>query len=444
MRRRLVLGMGLAGVLTGSAVAQFAADAKPLPPQTKAAPFGGAQPPTAPRATTPPTPGYVPPVGGFTPAPATGFTPAAGSIPQPAPTPPPPVEIPTALGVNHPWQLKPEHGAYFITVKSYARPVRPPEREYNARQLAEALGAEIRDTHRTNVFLFEHISEERRAEAVAIAAARAQQKELNDRLDEYRHRSQLQGMEFIGGDKFIRYKTVNYTEQIAVLVGPFKDEDAARKALDTVKKWPPPKQDFLMDGGVIHRQGGGGSSIEKTRINPYAQAWVVPNPSVARARTPGQGDRLDEFIVKLNEGKPYSLLKATKGWTLGVKSFTAPVTVISGGDESTGAMRRPTSRSSDALNAGAGQAEQLAEALRNPNMKPHPFEAFVLHTRNASIVTVGQFDGPDDPSLIETRRVLQAMNASSKVTTDKGGFQPAANVQKLFTDNIIPIPIPRK
>src|SRR5688500_2937288 len=97
MRRRLLLGVGFAGVLTGSAVAQFAADAKPLPaaPQTKTAPFGGAQPvtptmPATPPRTPTPTPGYVQPVGGFQPAPAaptTSFTPATGSAPQtPAPT----------------------------------------------------------------------------------------------------------------------------------------------------------------------------------------------------------------------------------------------------------------------------------------------------------------------------------------------------------------------
>ena len=452
MRRRLLLGVGLAGVLSGSAAAQFAADAKPLPPQTKAAPFGGAQPPaptTPPRnPATPPAPGYVQPVGGFQPAPAsppaTGFTPAGIPTRTTPATSIPPVEIPTSLGPNHPWLVKPEHGEHFICVKSYARKARPDDGGYTAKQLAEALGTEIRETHKTNVFLFEHISDERKAEEAAIAAAKKQQLELNSRIDEYRHRAQLQGMEFLGGDSKIRYKTVNYTEQIAVLVGPFKDEVSARKALDVVKKWPPPKQDFLMDGGAIARQGPNGASIEKTRINPFTQAMVVPNPTVSRQRTAGQADRLEDFVVKLNEDRPYSLLKATKGWTLGVKSFTAPITVISGGEEN-GGMRASGAKGGDALKAGAVQAEALAKAIREMRSKtgqPLNLEAFVLHTRTASIVTVGQFDGPNDPSLIETHRLL--VNMTFKTTEDKQGTRGVMNTGKVFSDNITPIPIPRK
>src|SRR5262245_3480912 len=111
MRRRLVLGLGLAGVFSGSAVGQFAAAAKPIQPQTKAAPFGGAKPMS---------PGYVPPVGGFQPAPAAttggGFTPAGGTRPGASVTMPAPVEIRSVLGADHPWLLKPEHGKYFICV----------------------------------------------------------------------------------------------------------------------------------------------------------------------------------------------------------------------------------------------------------------------------------------------------------------------------------------
>jgi len=47
--------------------------------------------------------------------------------------------------------------------------------------------------------------------------------------------------------------------------------------------------------------------------------------------------------------------------------------------------------------------------MKGPGGQSVGLEAFVLHTRNASIVTVGQFDGPTDPALLEAQRMLQRM-----------------------------------
>src|SRR5947208_6724185 len=166
MRRKLVTVLGLAGVLGGSAGAQFGS-----PP----APFGGGQPVGTPsvRPAAPMTPGgYVPPVGGFQPdrgpmgssvRPAAGFQPAG-----PAPAAPAAIDlndIPTALGLNHPLAVKPEDGLYFISAKSYSRPHEPEafdNPQLTARVLAEGLAAEIQQTHQCRVFLYELISDEKR------------------------------------------------------------------------------------------------------------------------------------------------------------------------------------------------------------------------------------------------------------------------------------------
>ncbi|HEX4606757.1 MAG TPA: hypothetical protein VH092_01005, partial [Urbifossiella sp.] len=132
MLRKLVLGLGAAGLFGGTAaVGQFASD-RPAPGAPKTpAPFGGATPGGTPAAPAPfggvtpagptlpggvrPAGGYVPPVGGFTPASAQAPATAPGLTPgQPAAGPPPapgaPLDIPTALGPNHPLALRPEHG----------------------------------------------------------------------------------------------------------------------------------------------------------------------------------------------------------------------------------------------------------------------------------------------------------------------------------------------
>src|SRR5262249_62212520 len=145
--------------------------------------------------------------------------------------------------------------------------------------------------------------------------------------------------------------------------------------------------------------------------NPYPTAFVVRNPALGFTNQASR-PAVDPFIVKLNEGHPYNLLKATKGWTLALKSFTSPVEIVSK-DSDTSLMKKfGFSKNDDELAAGAEQAEALAKAIRTmkgPRGESLNLEAFVLHTRNASLVTVGQFDGPDDPALHATKRILANM-----------------------------------
>ena len=199
-----------------------------------------------------------------------------------------------------------------------------------------------------------------------------------------------------------------------------------------------------MDWGTMIRPGPDGKPMEERDfINPYITATVVPNPAIPRA-TQATTNELEPFIVKLNEGRPYNLLNATKGWTLAVKSFIAPVEIV-GRDGGNNVMRKMgTSKGADVLAAGAEQAESLAKVIRGmkgPGGHSLGLEAFVLHTRQASLVTIGQFDGPNDPELVQKKRLLESMKLN--VTEDKMGVKPAMNAQSLF-ENIMPIPIPRK
>ncbi len=452
MLRKLVLGLGAAGLLGSSAAfGQFASD-------RPAAPFGGVGPAGAPALPMPPggvrpAGGYVPPVGGFTPAAAptpTGFAPARPAAPAPAAAAP--LDIPTALGPNHPMALRPEHGAFVILVRSYSRPARPDPTNpgFTAKELAEGLAVEIRRLPQAKglgVYLYEHLSEERKAEAQAAADARRRAAEFASAMDGLRQKSELNGMEFLAPDRTLRYKTFNYRDQVGVVVAGFRTEDEAVRAMGKLKTWPVPADTRLLDGSAIARQGADGkATIEKTFLNPYGQAMVVANPTVPRpAPVPGAVATLDPFIVKLNEGRPYSLLTATKTWTLGVKAFNAPVRVQTRDDEGVGIKLFSLTKTGDALNAGAEQAEKMAEVIRamtgpkgaSQDYRPLGLEAFVLHHRSGSMVTVGQFDGPTDPALTETRRLLMNMNFQSR--------DPRAtdSATRFFADVILPIPIPK-
>lgn len=386
--------------------------------------------------------GYVPPVGGLQPMSENGFRPATGTPSVSFE----PFEIPLALGKNHPLAVKPEDGAYFICVKSYSRPHNPDpnDKGYTVKQLAEGLAADIQQVHKTRVYLFELISEEKKAEAEARNAARKRAAEFQAAMEQFRQRSELQGAEFLESREKIKFQTFNYRDQVAVLVGGFKTEDEAVKALAIIKKWPAPKNEVLLDrASIATKKPDGKSVIEGAYLNPYASAMVVQNPAIAK-QVSTQPVPLDPFIYKLNEGRPYSLLNTTKRWTIAVKSFSAPVH-YSTKDEEKPAMRLfGGSKDADVLKAGAEQAEALAKALREMKDRsgaPMNIEAYVLHTRTASLVTVGQYDSPTDPDLLDKQRILSKM--SFNLSRDDKGQQITGTGQKLFGDNILPVPIPR-
>ncbi|MBX9627587.1 MAG: hypothetical protein K2X82_27550, partial [Gemmataceae bacterium] len=388
-----------------------------------------------------------------------------GPAPAAPNTAPDPADQSLARGPNHPDLIRPEHGAYTIHVKSYSGPTRrdPNGTDMPVRQLAEGLVADIRKTHPgVAVYLFEYISEEKKAHAAQVAAARQRSAAFLASVDEYRRAAQGKGLDFLEPDNKVYYKTVNAQDQVAVLVGGFRTEEEASAALGTVKKWPLPADHRLTDKAAIVRPAGDGkTTIEKGQLNPFPQAMVVPNPAAPRPASAAPATGLDPFVVKLNEGRPYSLLKATKSWTLGVKSFSAPVR-FSSKDEVAGAMKQPVKGfGGDALAAGAEQAESLAKAIRemrDPSGKTPPLEAFVLHTRTASLVTVGQFDGPSDPALLETQRLLEVMKFG--FSKDAGGREQlaAAGLPSVFgsgaptpptesdrdRQKVIPIPIPKR
>lgn len=477
MRRKWVLGVGLATLVGGSAAAQ-PTPAEPAPPSPPISPTSPMSP-TSP--VTPGTPGYVPlyssptspssrSSGSAYVAPTEGFSPANNST-QTLPSitagirplasfaaVPIDAEVPTALPKDHPWTLKPEHGPWFILVKSYVRPAADSrsaqmqdDKGWTALQLGEGLAKEIRETFRVQAFLFEYISEERKAEHRTIMAARQKAtSEYLSQLAKIEEKAQLQGMDFMRPDNKFRVLKHDARDQIGVLVGGFQSEADAIKALAKLKTWPAPKTEMLMDGSAIVQKGQDGKPvIEQTRLNPYASAFVVANPSVAR-ETPNFAKELDPFIVKLNEDNPYSLLKATKGWTLAVRSFGTSVMLTNEKEKpsSPGLMRKFGFGRGGVLSNCGDQAEMLAEAIRQmrePSTvsgqpgRPLNLEAFVLHTRHSSLVTVGQFDGPDDPALQATKQLLSSIKLN---VAAKPGTAVDKAPEYLF-NKLTPMPVPK-
>ena len=445
MRRSILLGYGLAGAIlaNASASAQFASD-RPATP----APFGGGLPPTA--APTTPRPGV--------PALPSGFQPVGSSTPTPMfpgghrdPLRPIPTSIPAQPQGPHAWAVKADHGEWMICVKSYGGP--------ESRGLAEKLAKEIRDKHKVASYLFERNAEERAAELAKIDAIRKSEEAKNAPLiraqEQAKKEAEARGDTYIPTPVMLKIPkpAMETPEQWAVLIGGFKTGDSAREALTAVRKLAAPTDTSLLDRTTI---GGEETSQDgKTEfksswnyVNPFKMAMVVPNPAVAKANLE-EKNKLEPIIVKINSDVPNSLLKAKKPWTLIVRNFSSPMKMAGKNGDGNVFDKIRNLGTKSFLDVTAEEAERLAAALRHQNMQPAnmpamTFEGFVLHHRTGSIVTVGQFDGPDDPELLKTQRLLKGITFKmmKSQTESVMGKDGRPDEQRMF-DSVSPFPVPK-
>jgi hypothetical protein len=271
------------------------------------------------------------------------------------------------------YRVTPEVGPWLIIVKTYKGP--------QAAQMAHDLILLIRQRDNLPAYLFIHGEEEKRKQ------------------QEY-----VQEMHRLCPDvPNLRLRLVRVEEEYAVLVGGYADIDAARRALDHVKRLKPPDDDRLLDRVTTVGPAGEGENravVQAAPVNPFVTAFVVHNPTVPQEAV--DHNKPDPALKDLNAGRPYNLLACGRPWTLVVKEF--PGAAVLQPQSSTGSflgMLGLGSKSQDVLAASGLQAEEVARVLRE--MK---FDAYVLHTRNSSIVTVGGFDAPDDPQLQQLQRQL--------------------------------------
>jgi hypothetical protein len=358
----------------------------------------------------------------------------------------------TTVEPPHEWAVKPEHGEWMICVKSYSGE--------KAREMATEMAKHVRTSQRAATFVFERHAAERQAEEARLNEYRQRKlQELTPFLQvqaEMRAKAGQMGTEFVEAPTIIRVpKPKTIPQDWAVLVGGFKDMDTARQALDVIRKWPTPGNEALLDRAIMSRPNGQGKSVsEATFLNPFMNALVVPNPSIPKA---SNQPTIDPAIWKLNEEEPLSLLRSPKTWTLVVKDYSVPSSVQTK-DQEGGILAKVFGDSNDPnkiLDATALQAREMAKALRDPKMQQaaeqaavrngltaRPMESFVLHLRTGSRVTVGQFDGPNDPALLEMHSLLKAIFFE---VWDKPKEQGGKLIEKRFLfDNIMPMPIPKK
>jgi hypothetical protein len=299
------------------------------------------------------------------------------------------------------YQVTPEAGVWMICAASYVGETAP--------KMAHDLALELRRDHDLPAFVYNRGAEERRKIQEDLDSKRRRQEEL----------LRQQGLQL---DQSLRASHIRVEDQCAVLIGGFKDLDAAHNALEKIKKLPNPKS-VPVDEIILGKTDS--NKIEKQKVNIYRACFVTRNPSVPQEKVDRSPD--PATLKRLNSDESYSLFKCKQPWTLAVKEFYGGVAIQPASAPPTLLEKLLGNKSEEHMSAVGKQAHEVAKVLRDSL----GFEAYVLHTTTSSVVTVGAFSDPNDPKLQETQRKIKGLSLTG----------PGASIQ--LVSNPMPMQVPR-
>jgi hypothetical protein len=304
----------------------------------------------------------------------------------------------TPAAPDGPLTVTPQTGPWMICAASYCGPP--------SRGQAEELANEIRGRYGLPAFVFNRTGEERRAEQERVARIK----------EEMRKKLAADGLP---ADTPLHVKTVRIEDQYAVLVGGYKDDATARKELERIRKLQPSEK-FARYEYVPDPKTG---KVREQAVSPFQSAFVCRNPTVPVEKT--KQDDAEELarLKRYNAGESYSLLKCPKPVTLTVRMYKGEAVVQAQSQTISPIERMNRERQfASVLHANANQAHQVAEFLHKFGL-----EAYVLHTEYNSYVTVGGFDSPEDPRLVQMQKWF--MNEMNNPRSNIGQMHTTAMVQ---------------
>jgi hypothetical protein len=315
---------------------------------------------------------------------APGFVPATAPAGTPGAAP-----AGNEVDITAPYAVTPQAGTWLICAHSYTGP--------NAPKLAVQLTEVIRNQHHVPAYIFNRGTAERRR--------------MREEYERAYQAAQAQGI------PVPRHRIIRIEEQCAVVIGGpgngWSSFEEATAFLKKVRGWPLPE--LHLDNGfspydmqlTVKPIPGNNRELKAVPdgkpINPFEASFAIHNPTVPQAPKPQ--NKFDPFWKELNADEEYSLLKCSKPWTLAVKEYVGYQNIVPRSAASTflDKLGLGGHREGEGLSAAGAQAHYLAKFLRDPKLG---FQAYVLHTRHSSIVTVGAFSGLDDPEMARTQERL--------------------------------------
>jgi hypothetical protein len=228
-------------------------------------------------------------------------------------------------------------------------------------------------------------------------------------LEEHRKKEAL-----LGGGIHLPFRHPVYRPSCAVLIGGFSDMESATAALAKVKLLPRP--DLKLSNGsaaieteyaIVPDAAKKTAEQKSVIINQLSRSFVTRNPTIPTPKA--EHPKFDPAWKELNAPESYSLLKNAKQWTLVVKEYNG-ATCVQNRTETTSfwdKLGQMGHKPGEAITAAGYQAHQLAEFLRDKHIG---FDAYVLHTKTGSIVTVGGFASLNDPEMERIKHRLQTLS----------------------------------
>jgi hypothetical protein len=331
------------------------------------------------------------------------------------------ISVDPRYALNRDLEPEPKLGPWMICIHSYVAKEAP--------EMARQMAAELRTTYRLPAFVFTYGLEERRQEFERVKAQLDQQREFlkdKDLQIIYTPRSKEgAATPILSNDLPLEYamsllKVKHIQVQCAVLVGGYASQDAAHRALLPIQKLPQPDPNKVkldvrfygsedpMDVNKLKLKSGAAEYV-----NPFKKAFVCRNPSIKQERPADQQDHMDINVLrKLNADESYTLLHCRKPITLAIKQFQTFSTVASK-DDAPSILEKFgfKTRNGDGVDQAAHDAHNLAELLRKNKL-----EAYVLHTKFSSIVTVGGYESLEDPNLRAMQSTLESKLRSPELS----------------------------
>jgi hypothetical protein len=248
-----------------------------------------------------------------------------------------------------------------------------------------------------------------------------------------------------------KYAAGSAVEEIAVMVGDYEhiDDSAAQKTLHDLKYAQPdclkPKEGkepslCLATWRGLQNEAHRVLGIKEGEKGPMGHAFITTNPLRPKSYYANKG--IDKFIEKINADNPYSLLKCPGKYTVQVATFHGQVTIDQRKIQD---LERSQNFDGGSLAQAGEKALKLAEALRIDH-----YEAYVLHDRYASIVTVGSFNSvgtprPDGRIEINPKINDLIQRFSGVPLPDRDGAVAAKTLLGIpFDIQAVPVEVPRR
>ena len=249
-------------------------------------------------------------------------------------------------------------------------------------------------------------------------------------------------------------KNLRRITTVCVLAGNYNslNEERAQNTLKWLKKYRPKT---FEDGVYVP---------PRTDRGPLSGAFLAINPLLSPEEV--QSQSIDPLVMSLNSGMRNGLFENKGKYTLVIASFSGKSVAMTPDKQLPTAEEFLQKKQGNETNLddAAENAMHLSEHLRgevkimcapNEEISHRNIDAFVWHDQFRSIVTVGQFDSPNDPMIKKYRQVFAAKNVSDSrtgVTKPEMRFMVVKGYGKnreemrmwVFDPNPQLMPVPRK